>query len=128
LRKQYPTAIWEDERLPSEPGAYAATSLIGDRRGTGTERRDPVYPIFALVGDRGDTAAILRDTGGAEMVAEDDVAAIEGRLREFIAALRGGRAPCVRPGAAERFSRREGAKLLGGLLDKAVAEHMEPPH
>jgi predicted permease len=50
LRKQYPTAIWEDERLPSEPGAYAATSLIGDRRGTGTERRDPVYPIFALVG------------------------------------------------------------------------------
>lgn len=85
-------------------------------------------PIFALVGDRGDTAAILRDTGGAEMVAEDDVAAIEGRLREFIAALRGGRAPCVRPGAAERFSRREGATLLGGLLDKAVAEHMEPPH
>ena len=29
LRKQHPTAIWEDERLPSEPGAYAATSLIG---------------------------------------------------------------------------------------------------
>ena len=50
LRKQHPTAIWEDERLPSEPGAYAATSLIGDRRGTGTEQRDPVYPIFALVG------------------------------------------------------------------------------
>ena len=50
LRKQHPTAIWEDERLPSEPGAYASSSLIGNRRGTGTEQRDPVYPIFALVG------------------------------------------------------------------------------
>ena len=50
LRRQHPTAIWEDERLPSEPGAYAASSLIGNRRGTGTEQRDPVYPIFALVG------------------------------------------------------------------------------
>jgi predicted permease len=50
LRRQHPAAIWEDERLPSEPGAYAASSLIGNRRGTGTEQRDPVYPIFALVG------------------------------------------------------------------------------
>ena len=50
LRRQHPTAIWEDERLPSEPGAYAGSSLIGNRRGTGTETRDPVYPIFALVG------------------------------------------------------------------------------
>ncbi len=50
LRRQHPTAIWEDERLPSEPGAYASSSLIGNRRGTGTEQRDPVVPIFALVG------------------------------------------------------------------------------
>ena len=50
LRRQHPTAIWEDERLPSEPGAYAVSSLIGNRRGTGTEQRDPVFPVFALVG------------------------------------------------------------------------------
>jgi predicted permease len=50
LRRQQPTAIWEDERLPSEPGAYAANSLIGNRRGTGTEQRDPIYPVFALAG------------------------------------------------------------------------------
>jgi predicted permease len=49
LRKQHPNAIWEDERLPSEPGAYAISSLIGNRRGTGTEQRDPVFPVFALV-------------------------------------------------------------------------------
>ena len=50
LRRQQPTAIWQDERLPSEPGAYAASSLIGNRRGTGAEERDPVYPVFALAG------------------------------------------------------------------------------
>jgi predicted permease len=50
LRRQYPTAIWEDERLASEPGAYAVNNLIGNRRGTGTEQRDPIYPTLALAG------------------------------------------------------------------------------
>jgi hypothetical protein len=85
-------------------------------------------PIFALVGDQGDTAAILRDVGGAEMVPEDDVASIEVRLREFITALRADQALRARPGAVERFSRREGTALLAGLLDQAVAERAEPPH
>src|ERR1039458_2460063 len=50
LRRQQPAAIWQDERLPSEPGTYAASSLIGNRRGTGAEERDAVYPVFALAG------------------------------------------------------------------------------
>ncbi len=50
LRRQYPAAIWEDERLPSEPGGFATSMITGNRRGTGTEQRDPIYPIFALVG------------------------------------------------------------------------------
>lgn len=50
LRRQHPTGIWEDERLPSEPGGYATSMITGNRRGTGTEQRDPIYPIFALVG------------------------------------------------------------------------------
>jgi predicted permease len=50
LRRQYPAAIWENERLPSEPGGYATSMTIGNRRGTGTEERDPIYAIFALVG------------------------------------------------------------------------------
>ena len=41
LRSQHPTAIWEDERLPSEPGAYAVSSLIGNRRGTATNSAIP---------------------------------------------------------------------------------------
>jgi predicted permease len=50
LRRQYPTAIWEDERLVSEPGGYVTGMIIGNRRGTGAEERDPIYPVFALVG------------------------------------------------------------------------------
>ena len=85
-------------------------------------------PIFALVGGQGDTAAILRDVGGAAMVAEDDIAAIEVRLREFIVALREGRAAHPRAEVIAGFSRREGAKLLAGLLDQAVAKREELPH
>jgi predicted permease len=50
LHRQYPAAIWENERLPSEPGGYVSSMIIGNRRGTGAEQRDPVYPIFALIG------------------------------------------------------------------------------
>lgn len=50
LRRQYPAAIWEDERLPSEPGGYATSMIVGDRRGTGAEEREPTYPVFALAG------------------------------------------------------------------------------
>ncbi len=35
LRKQRPDDIWEKESIPSEPGGYAKSLRIGDRRGTG---------------------------------------------------------------------------------------------
>jgi predicted permease len=50
LRHQYPVAVWENERLLSEPGGYVSSMTIGSRRGTGTEERDPIYPVFVLVG------------------------------------------------------------------------------
>ena len=50
LHKRYPADIWEKESLPSEPGGYAESLTIGNRRGTGTEERDPIYPVFGLVG------------------------------------------------------------------------------
>lgn len=78
-------------------------------------------PIFALVGMEGDTATLLRGTGGAELVPLDDAAAIESRLLQFILALRAGRAPKVRPDSVSRYSRRAGAALLAELLDD-VAE------
>jgi predicted permease len=50
LRRQYPNDIWQDERLPSEPGGFAVSMTTGGRRGTGAEQRDPIYPVFALAG------------------------------------------------------------------------------
>ena len=49
LRKQYPNDIWEKENLPSDPGGYAQSMMIGDRSGTGSEGKAELYPVFALV-------------------------------------------------------------------------------
>lgn len=78
-------------------------------------------PIFALVGEKGDTSALLRKVGAAEQIALDDIDAIEAGLKRFISALRGGRAPHVLPEVAATYSRQAGAKLLAQLLD-GVAE------
>ncbi len=79
-------------------------------------------PIFALVGEQGDTAAILRETGGAECVPLDDAATIETRLMAFIEALRAGHAPRVRQHAIARYSRRENATLLAKMFDQVSTE------
>ncbi len=50
LRRRYPTGIWEKETLPSEPGGFATSVMIGNRSGTGTEERNQLFPIFVLVG------------------------------------------------------------------------------
>lgn len=83
-------------------------------------------PIFALVGEHGDTASVLRESGGAELVGLDDVDAITTRLRAFIEALRASTAPRVRPEVAARYSRRAGATALAGLLDRVTGQGMEP--
>ncbi len=83
-------------------------------------------PIFALVGERGDTAALLRGTGGAELVALDDVDAIVERLPAFLQAVREGNAPRVSPDVVARYSRRGGAALLANLLDRVVARSDAP--
>lgn len=48
LHKQYPEDIWRNEALVSEPGGYAKSLRIGNRRGTGSEGADAMYPVFAL--------------------------------------------------------------------------------
>lgn len=78
-------------------------------------------PIFALVGEQGDTAAVLRSTGGAEMVPLEDAEAIERGLSGFVRAVREGRGPKACPDVVARFSRRGGAALLAGLLDQVIA-------
>lgn len=75
-------------------------------------------PIFALVGPDGDTANLLRDSGGAELVADDDVDAITTGLRGYIDALVAGNAMTPRPESVARYSRRAGAVRLASLLDQ----------
>ena len=77
-------------------------------------------PIFALIDQDGDTAALLRETGGARMVPIDDVPAIEQGIADFIHALRAGCAPNASDSAIQRCSRYQGAVALAGLLDSVV--------
>lgn len=78
-------------------------------------------PIFALLGEHGDTADVLREVGGAELVAIDDVDAIAQRLSGFIQALREGRAPSARRDAVSRYARSAGAATLAAMLDQFAA-------
>jgi predicted permease len=49
LRKQHPDDIWEKENLPSEPGGFAKSLLIGNRRGTGAENSSQLYPVVGIL-------------------------------------------------------------------------------
>lgn len=79
-------------------------------------------PIFALVGEHGDTAAVLRETGVANCVPLDRVSAIESRFIEFLRDLRKGDTQKVEPQAVEKYSRRESAAALARLLERISAE------
>lgn len=81
-------------------------------------------PIFALVGEQGDTAAVLRRTGGAVLVPPDDVSRIETALREFIQALHQGQGPHARSSEVVKYSRRAGATVLAGLFERVMSERM----
>jgi predicted permease len=50
LHRQHPNDIWEHESIPGEPSGYAQSLMTGGRRGTGTEQRDNIYPVAAMVG------------------------------------------------------------------------------
>jgi hypothetical protein len=79
------------------------------------------HPIFALVDPTGDTAEVLRRTGGAEFAPLDDVDTIKTRLAAFLAGLRDGRAPKAPLGVVTRYSRKEGAHSLARLLHEVHA-------
>lgn len=78
-------------------------------------------PIFALAGPDGDTAALLREAGAAESVPIDDVDAIATGLSGFLQAIAAGTAASPQPTDIVQYSRREGAALLGALLDQACS-------
>jgi glycosyltransferase involved in cell wall biosynthesis len=74
-------------------------------------------PILALTSDKGDTAELLRETGGATIIDSADWRAIYCGLPEFLQALERGSHPQAAPAAFERYSRRAQALKLSELLN-----------
>jgi hypothetical protein len=79
-------------------------------------------PIFGLIGKGGDTDALLREAGGAKLVALDDIPGIERGMLEFIRALRDQRAPVANESVVKAYSRAQGAANLAGLLDEVAVQ------
>jgi glycosyltransferase involved in cell wall biosynthesis len=79
-------------------------------------------PILALTSHTGDTAALLRETGGATIVDLADSQAISRALPDFLKATetRSHRAPD--PSVVERYSRSKQAHALAHLLDEVAPE------
>lgn len=50
LHKQRPNDIWENESLPSQPGAYATSAKGGSHHGSGTKDPDMSIPVAAMMG------------------------------------------------------------------------------
>lgn len=75
-------------------------------------------PIFALIGESGDTAALLREAGGAEAVPIADVSKIERGLARFVEHLLDG--PQLERGVRDiaKWSRRQGTTDLAHMLDQ----------
>lgn len=77
-------------------------------------------PVFALVGSAGDTASVLRATGGAMLAPLEDVASIALQLSGFIRALGGESVLRASPEVVAGHSRRAGAASLARLLDGSL--------
>ncbi len=76
-------------------------------------------PIFALVGEHGDTAAELLKAGGAEVVPIDDISRIEEGLKRLVHSLVSEQNLAHGRIDVARWSRRQGASELARLLDRA---------
>ena len=77
-------------------------------------------PIGALTDPAGDTAAALIEAGVTEIAPLDSAAAIEAWLPAFVSKVRMNAVHPPEPAAVTAASRGERAKLLAGLLERAV--------
>lgn len=77
-------------------------------------------PILALTTHEGDTAALLRDTGGATIVDMYSADAIRKALPDFIRELGSNSHPLADPEKTARYARRNQARELAGHLDELV--------
>jgi hypothetical protein len=77
-------------------------------------------PILALTSDTGDTAALLRQTGGATIVDSADWQAIYRALPGFLKAAETHTHPGPDPSLIEQYSRKVQAQKLANLLNEVV--------
>lgn len=75
-------------------------------------------PIFALVGEQGDTGALLKGNGNAVVVPIDAVSEIERAFLKFMRDVREGAFAGVGPLEIERYTRAHAAKELAELLER----------
>jgi hypothetical protein len=78
-------------------------------------------PIVGLTDPQGDTAATLRESGGAYIAPLDSVREIKAVLGRFVADFKNGAAMGVPRNIAEKYSRNAGARALAAVLDEVQA-------
>ncbi len=77
-------------------------------------------PILALTSDAGDTAILLRETGGATIVDSADCESIYRVLPEFLKSVEMRSHPQAEPSLIEQYSRKGQAQALAHLLNQVV--------
>ena len=77
-------------------------------------------PILALTTHEGDTAALLRDSGGATIVEMDNADKIYETLSAFLDKLKRGDHSLPDSGKTSRYARRSQAKQLSGYLEQVI--------
>jgi len=75
-------------------------------------------PILGLVGENGDTAALLRQAGGAVTAPLNSASAIAAKFLEFIDLVKQSGNGMPSSADVQRYSRRHATQLLAGLLDR----------
>jgi glycosyltransferase involved in cell wall biosynthesis len=84
-------------------------------------------PILALTSDTGDTAALLRQTGGATIADSADWQAIYRELPGFLKATETHTHPQPDPSLIEQYSRQAQAQELASLLNEVVRPSTSSP-
>jgi glycosyltransferase involved in cell wall biosynthesis len=80
-------------------------------------------PILALTDQAGDTAELLRQTGGATIIDLVDSNAIYSAFPDFLQAVEQHRHPQSAPEEVNQYSRRSQAEKLSLLLDEVATAH-----
>ncbi len=83
-------------------------------------------PILALTTEEGDTAALLRDTGGATIVGLLDEPALRHAIPRFLAAVREGMHPLPSKTRVEAYARHHQAGELAASLDRLAGTALSP--